>query len=145
MGSCKPVACDTEVRNTWDCAIERKDFLPETRTEWKLNDSIFSDKLKHFKFKPVIDLFASRINNQLPGFFSFRSDPEAEVINAFLVNWHCIPFYCFPPFSCIERIIEKIINDNASGILVVPNWPSQCCYHLLFAILEKPVMSLSLV
>ena len=139
MGSCKSVSCDTEVRKIWDWAIESNNFLTathipeilnveadaesreaETRTEWKLNDSIFSDMLKHFKFKPVIDLFASRINNQLPRFFSFRPDPEAEVINAFSVNWHSIPFYCFPPFSCIGRVIRKIIN-NASGILVLPN------------------------
>ena len=142
------------MRKVWDWAIERNHFLTathipqilnveadaesreaETRTEWKLNDSIFSDMLKHFKFKPVIDLFASRINNQLPRFFSFRPDPEAEVINAFSVNWHSIPFYCFPPFSSIGKVIRKIINDNASGILVVPNWPSQFWYPTLFAIL----------
>ena len=93
------------MRIIWDWAIERKKFLTathipgilnveadaesretETRTEWKLNDSIFSYMLKHFKFKPVIDLFASRINNQLLRFFSFRPDPEVEVINAFSVN-----------------------------------------------------------
>ena len=146
------------MRNVWDWAIERNHFLTathipqilnveadaesreaETRTEWKLNDSIFSDMLKHFKFKPVIDLFASRINNQLPRFFSFRPDPEAEVINAFSVNWHSTLFYCLPPFSCIGRVIRKIINDYASGILVVPNWPSQFWYPTLFGILEKPV------
>ena len=111
----------------------------ETRTEWKSNDSIFSDMLKRFNFKPVIDLFASRINNQFPRFFSFWPDPEAEVIDAFSVNWQSIPFYCFPPFSYIWRINRNIINDNASGILVVPNCPSQCWYSTLFAILEKPV------
>ena len=94
--------------------------------------------LKHFKFEPVIDLFASRINKQLPRFFWYRPDPEAEVINAFSVNCHSIPVYCFPLFSCIGRVIRKIIN-NASGIQVVPNWPSQCWYPILFAILEKPV------
>ena len=50
-----------------------------------------------------------------------------------------MPFYCFPPFSCIGRVILKIINDNASGILVMPNWPCQFWYPTLFAILEKPV------
>ena len=32
-----------------------------------------------------------------------------------------------------------MIYDNASRILVAPNWPSQCWYPTLFAILEKPV------
>ena len=87
MGSCKSVSCETEVRKIWDWTIERNNFLTaahipgnlnvevdaesresETRTEWKLNDSVLSDMLKHFKFKPVIDLFVSRINNQLPRF-----------------------------------------------------------------------------
>ena len=93
------------MKKIWDWAIERNNFLTAThipgilnvetdaesreaerRTEWKLNDSIFSDMLKLFKFKSVIDLFASRINNQLPRFFSLRPDPEVEVINAFSVN-----------------------------------------------------------
>ena len=95
--------------------------------------------LEHFKFKPVIDLFASRINNHLPRFFPFRPDPEAEVINAFSVNLHGIQFYCSPPFSCIRRVIWKTINDNASDILVLPNWPSLCWYATLFTILEKHV------
>ena len=56
-----------------------------------------------------------------------------------LVNWHSIPLYCFPPFSCIVRVIWKIINANAYGILVVRNWPSQCWYPTLFTILENSV------
>ena len=72
-----------------------------------------------------VDLFTSRINSQLSRFFAYRPDPKAEVINVFCVSWHYLSFYCFPPFSCIGKILQKINFDNATGILIVPNWPSQ--------------------
>ena len=73
----------SHIPGTFNVEADTESRVAETRTEWKSNDSFFSDILKHFKFKPVIDLFASRINNQLPRFFSFRPDQEVEVINAF--------------------------------------------------------------
>ena len=44
-----------------------------------------------------IDLFASRINIQLPRFAAYRPDPEAETINAFSIQWTNLKFYAFPP------------------------------------------------
>ena len=87
MGSCKSVSWNTEVRKIWDWAIERNKFLTanyipgilnveadvgsreaETRTEWKLNDSVFSDMLKHFKFKPAIDYLSLESITNFPNF-----------------------------------------------------------------------------
>ena len=64
--------------------------------------NLFSDILKkHLDFCPSVDLFASRVNVQLPLFIAFQSESKAEVINAFCVSWHNLSFYSFPPFSCI--------------------------------------------
>ena len=78
---------------------------------------------------PVIDLFASRINNQVQRFASFRPDPEAEIIDAFTVSWFNLDFYAFPPFICIGRVLQKINMDEATGILIVPDWPNQPWYN----------------
>ena len=56
---------------------------------------------------------------EFPRFFSFLP---------FTVNWLAIDFHCFPPFSCIGKVIQKIISDKASGILIVPNWYNQYWY-----------------
>jgi len=157
MGSCKSILCDQEVRKIWSWAIETKNFITashipgiyneeadqesrnsDTRTEWKLNENIFQAMQKFLEFYPTVDLFASRINSQLPRFFSYRPDPQAELINAFSVSWENISFYCFPPFSCIGKVIQKIISDKAIGILVVPNWPNQYWYTNLLELLLKP-------
>ena len=49
-------------------------------------------------------------------------------IDAFTIPWTDIDFYCFPPFSCILRVIKKVIQDQARGILVLPDWPTQPWY-----------------
>ena len=76
-------------------------------------------------------MFASTINAQLPRFFPYRQNPKAEVINAFCVSWHNLSFYCFRLFSCIGKVLQKIISDNAIGILIVPNWPSLFWFTVL--------------
>ena len=53
------------------------------------------------------------------------------MINAFPVLWHNLSFYYFPPFSCIGKVLQKTISDNATSILIVPNWPSQFWFTVL--------------
>ena len=107
----------------------------EIKTEWKLNVNIFHDVISYFGFIQTIYLFASRINIQLKFFISYRPDPDSIHINAFTVHWHLQNFYCFPPFSCIASVIQKIIHDSTTGILIVPNWSNQSWYPLLLDIL----------
>ena len=101
-----------------------------------MNESIYHSVVSRFDFLPTIDLFASRINTQLAQFISYRPDPDALHINAFTVDWHDYNFYCFPPFSCIGAVVQKIMNDHATGIVIVPNWPNQPWYPLLLDILK---------
>ena len=47
----------------------------------------------------------------------------------------------FPPFCLIGRCLRKVINDEAEGIIVVPNWPNQIWYPLLFKlIIQIPIL-----
>ena len=87
-------------------------------------------------------LFASRLNKQLPVFCSFRPDPEASFINAFTISWANKKLYCFPPSSCILQVLQKIIQDQATGVVVVPDWPTEACYPLLTSLLFLPPVKL---
>ena len=49
----------------------------ETRAEWMINWKYFK-KIKYLNFKPTVDLFATRLNTQLPHFISLRPDPESK-------------------------------------------------------------------
>ena len=77
----------------------------------------------------------TRINTQLPTFYSYHPDPGGTAVNAFSVDWANIAFYCFPLFYCVGKDIQTIITENATGILIVPNWSKQICHTLLYDIL----------
>ena len=148
MGSSKSWDLDHIITTVWQWAIDRDIWITashipgvlnieadeesrksEYRTEWMLNKCIFRQVLEDLTFDPSIDLFASRINNQLPRFASFRPDPEAELIDAFTVSWENLNFYAFPPFICITKVLQKIMMEEATGIVVVPDWPNQPWYN----------------
>ena len=102
-----------------------------------MHESIFGYIQKYLDFRLSVDLLASRINAQLPRFFAYQPDPRAEVINAFCVSWHNLPFYCFLPLSCIGKVLQKRISDNATDILIVLNWLSQFWFTVLQDLLLK--------
>ena len=65
---------------------------------------------------------ASRLNNKCEKYISWHPDPYAFAVDAFSEKWANINFYCFPPFSPIEKVLAKINHDQANGILIVPVW-----------------------
>ena len=107
----------------------------KTELEWMLNQKTFTKITSKFKFQPEIDLFASRLNAQLPVFVSYHPNPEAMHINAFSISWQGRPFYAFPPFAVIGKVLHKIVLDVGTGIIDVPNWPTQPWYSLLMKLL----------
>lgn len=88
-------------------------------TEWQLSQVAFNKITETYGF-PEIDLFASRLNAKCFLYVSWKRDPDAHNIDAFTINWKSYFFYCFPPFSLILKCLRKIIDDQASGIIVVP-------------------------
>jgi hypothetical protein len=109
--------------------------------EWQLNPKLFSKIVKELNFVPTIDLFASRLNTQLEDYYSYQPDPQSAGTDAFSFSWKSKSFYCFPPFSCISRCLQKIRGDEAKGIIVVPKWPTQPFYPLLHKLLmTDPVL-----
>ena len=115
---------------------ESRNFKSQDK-EWMLNPKL-TKAFETLKFTPEIDLFASRLNKQLPQYCAYRPDPDAKFIDTFSISWSHIKFYCFPPFSCILRAVRKIIQDQALGILVIPNWPTQPWYPMLMPLLSRP-------
>lgn len=89
-------------------------------------------------FQPEIDLFASRLNTQCPKYVSYRPDPLAFAIDAFTLQWSDLCFYAFPPFSLIAHVLSKIQREKATGICVLPDWPTQGWYAKAMAMAVKP-------
>ena len=99
--------------------------------EWGLDQSVFVE-IQVGMGPCNIDLFASSQNDKLPLYASNKPDKSAYAINAFSLNWNTGLNYAFPPFSCISRIIQKVIEEEADLILVAPLFPTQTWFpHVL--------------
>ena len=89
----------------------------------------------------VLVLFASNLNKKCKNYISWGQDPEASNIDAFTVNWSEFFFYAFPPFSLVLKTIAKILEDKATGIIVVPFWENQPWFPLFKRLfLNKPIV-----
>ena len=95
--------------------------------EWMLKKTVFEAICDKFGM-PDIDMFASRINSQLPGYYAWRPDPGALAIDAFQQHWDKTLRYAFPPFSIIARVLQKVELEGATIILVFPIWPTQAWF-----------------
>ena len=104
--------------------------------EWALNKSELQQIYEAFPELDV-DLFASRLNNQLPTYCSWKSDPGCTYEDAFTLNWENLKFFAFPPFSMIPKCVQKISQDKAKGILLVPVWPTQPWFPLVLQLLYR--------
>ena len=91
---------------------------------------------------PSIDLFASRLNFQTKPYIARHPDPGAFAIDVFSVGWgkHC--FYAFPPFNLIDRVLQKVEADKASGRLIVPQWTTQPWFPVLMRLLVQGPLAL---
>ena len=105
--------------------------------EWMLNPQIFTKITAKFG-KPDIDLFASRLNHQVPTYVSWEPDPGAMAMDAFSLDWGKWFFYAFPPFCLISRVLRKIQLDAAKGILIIPDWPTQSWYPVVLGMISQP-------
>lgn len=128
-----------EARNIWVFAeyiASKENFEADAEsrvsnidTEWGLSMSAFNEIQRKFG-KPTLDLFASRINKKCRRYCSWQYDPEATLMNVFTCCWAEDFWYAFPPppFSLIPRVLRKIREDEARGIVVAPLWPTQAWF-----------------
>ena len=150
MGGTKSIACNEVCVDLWEwcnrngvwitCShipgrlnveADRASRVINDRNEWKLNKDTFKDICEVLGM-PDIDLFASRLNNQLEVFCSFLPDPDATYFDAFTLDWNVFRLlYVFPPFSLVARCLQKIQADEATGIIIVPRWQTQPWWSVL--------------
>ena len=113
-------------------------------TEWSLDVQVYQTLVSRWG-KPDVDLFASRLNAKLPCYVAWRPDPNAYAIDAFTLNWSVFNLvYCFPPFSVIGKVLQKIIQYQTTAILVLPDWPTQFWYPRVTSMLLAPPVRITL-
>lgn len=111
-----------------------------TSTEWSLHPDVF-DHINEMWGPFEIDLFASRLNFKILTYVSWKPDPNAKYVNALFMQWKEHYFYAFPPFSLIATCLQKIEQDQATGVILVPFWQTQPWFTILLHLLiDNPVL-----
>lgn len=108
-------------------------------SEYELNDLEFKKIVYKFGV-PNIDLFATKLNSKCEKYVSWFPDPDSVSVDAFTLKWSKLFFYAFPPFQIISKVLEKIKQDRATGILVVPLWTAQPWFPLFNELLVEDTL-----
>ena len=153
MGGTKSPLCNKLAKSVWMCCVHNEIWLTachlpgvlnfeadkssrqfNERIEWQLKPGIFLKIIDIFG-TPEIDLFACRLNNQLPKYVSWKPDPGACHVDAFSFSWSGMFVYIFPPFSLLNRCLQKLEKDQTSALLIAPVWPTQVWWPRLLSLL----------
>ena len=115
MGGTKALVCDKEAHSIW-CWCEQRNIqlvavhIPgvenvmanslsremNDNTEWQLHPAMFKS-LQGLTDPIDVDVFASRLNNQLPCYASSHPDPGASFVDALQHSWAKLHFMLFLP------------------------------------------------
>ena len=145
--------CNRIARQIWDWCIHRNiwvsaayltsqdNFLADEQSrishsnaEWEINPDIFSAMCNLWE-TPEIDLFASRLNFKVKQYYSWKPDPFSTGVDAFTANWGEYFSYIFPPFSLVGKILQKLEEDQATAMVIVPMWTTQSWFGKLIRML----------
>lgn len=130
----------THLAGVLNVTADEESRVMKDRTDWKLCPKIFQ-KI-NARFGPLeVDLFASRLTNQLPQYVSWRPDPAAMETDAFSLNWNRVAGYANPPWNLVPQVLTQTKAQEATVILVAPVWPSQPWYPVLLGMLfQEPAL-----
>ena len=96
-----------------------------------------------FRLWPVtVDSFVTSLNHRLQVYFSTMAGPQAAAVDALLQSRDNLQAYAFPPFSMIQRVLNKVWGShNLEVTLIAPFWPLRPWFaDLLDLLVEVPVL-----
>ena len=112
-------------------------------TEWTLVPTVLAPIWEAWR-RPHIDLFATRFNLRLPIYVSPVPDPGAWRVDALSFPWNGLDLYAFPPWPILGKVLRKARVDQASMVLIAPDWPAQPWYPELLELTHVPPLRLHL-
>ena len=105
---------------------------------YQLHPAIFRHVCRSFRFRPRIDLFASRVNHQLARYASWVDDP-ASLGNAWSLQWS-EPSWLNPPWAVVHRALLKVQMDKSLVLACLPAWTSAPWWPLLLQMQVAPML-----
>merc|ERR1712070_1336516 len=87
------------------------------------------------------DRFASVLNARCARFNTRFLSAGAEATDALLQPWHGASNYVCAPFSLLPRILDKIEDEQAHALVVLPVWDSRMWFRRLSSSLRPRIAS----
>ena len=83
-----------------------------------------------------------KLSNQLPSYYSWKSDPSSLGTDALQQKWYHKSLYAFPPFALIHKVLKKVEEEKVSPLIIVtPTWQTQSWYpELLRLSIGNPII-----
>jgi hypothetical protein len=98
-----------------------------------------SSRVKEILFRlnveePTLDAFATEENHRFPTWFG----RGGVVADSFTASWGAVPLlWANPPYSQLDRVVEKVIGERARAVLVVPGWREEAWWKRLQPYVKK--------
>ena len=104
-------------------ALSRKSLV--VQSEWVLNPWVCR-RLWALWGSPLVDLFATSLNNRVPLFFSPLPEESALATDAFLQSWDGLHVYAYPPTKALRQVVQKLkASPGCVMTLIAPWWERQ--------------------
>ena len=145
MAYCHPRAILLRARHIQGClnviadSLSRRDKV--IQTEWSLHPKIFQRNCQIWH-RPMIDLFATKMNNKLPLYVSPVPDPNAMAVDALNISWEVMDGYVYCPIALIPKVLQKMRTYACQMIVVAPGWPGMSWFWDLIDLSTKPPLFL---
>jgi hypothetical protein len=124
--------------NTCSDALSRQ----KAQDEWHLNPNV-AKKIFSILGSPQVDLFASRLTNQVEKYFTLdKEDRSSQGVDAFAHPWQFQVMYAFPPPPLILQMIQKFRILGGRMILIAPFWTEAPWFQEVISLLENQPLRL---
>ena len=99
----------------------------EATGDYSLKQELFVQGCKMLQTMPTIDLFAHARNAKCTRFVSLSGSLQTGSLyqDAFSRSWKDEIPYLFPPVQIVDRVLQRVREENLKAIIVVPKWTSK--------------------
>ncbi len=112
----------------------------ECSTKWSLDRRI-TNQLFDIWDQPTIDLFATRLNNEVEAFFSCFPHPLALQGTSLQTDWLNDLLYMYPTVLLLSLALHEVIREEAQVIVILPWWQQRGWFPIVLQLLvDLPVM-----
>ncbi|KAA6399180.1 MAG: hypothetical protein EZS28_005287 [Streblomastix strix] len=100
--------------------------------DYTLKDGINQTICKAGNYMPEIDIFATQYNKLINNYETVDlNDLGTHFHNTINYKWSKVKLYIQPPKPVLGRLLQKMKQGKAQGIVIAPIWPGQSWYTIL--------------